>query len=123
MASQTPAIPESLPPHELRNALKRTLKETLDRMDSDEFVFAQDTLNEEERNAAMIARGGVFRAWRKLNNEDLDAIRDQLVANEPELRTATASLEQSLKDLSKVTQVVNTVNAFLAVATKALTIL
>ena len=123
MATLTPAVPESLPPHELRNAMKRSLKETLEHMDSDEYVFALDELPEAERNAALITRGDIYRAWRKLSNQELAEIRDQLVENEPALRAATESLDEALKDLSKVTKILNAATTFLAIASKAITIL
>lgn len=123
MATLTPAVPESLPPHDLRNAMKRSLKNTLDLMDSDEYVFALDELTVAERNTALITRGEVYRAWRKLSNQELAEIRDQLVENEPELRAATASLDEALKDVAKVTKILNAATVFLAVASKAITIL
>ena len=123
MATLTPAVPESLPPHELRNAMKRSLRNTLDLMDSDEYVFALDELPEAERNTALITRGEIYRAWRKLSNQELAEIRDQLVENEPELRAATASLDEALKDVANVTKILNAATVFLAVASKAITIL
>lgn len=123
MATPTPAAPESLPPHKLRDAMKRSLKDTLDRMDSDEFVFALDDLPEAERNAALITRGEVFRAWRKLQNQELASIRDELVRNEAALRKATESLDKAIQDLVKVEKILNAATAFLAAASKVLAIL
>lgn len=123
MATPTPAVPESLPPHKLRDAMKRSLKDTLDRMDSDEFVFALDDLPEAERNAALITRGEVFRAWRKLQNRELASIRDELVRNEAALRKATESLNKSIQDLVKVEKILNAATAFLTAASKVLAIL
>lgn len=123
MATPTPATPESLPPHKLRDAMKRSLKETLDRMDSDEFVFALDALPEVERNAALITRGEVFRAWRKLTNLELAAIRDELVRNEAALREATASLNEAIQGLAKVEKILNAATAFLMAASKVLPLL
>ncbi|MCC6262082.1 MAG: hypothetical protein IT169_00775 [Bryobacterales bacterium] len=123
MATPTTAAPESLPPHKLRDAMKRSLRDTLDRMDSDEYVFALDALPEAKRNAALITRGEVFRAWRKLTNLELAAIRDELVRNEAALRVATASLNEASQDLANIEKILNAATAFLTVAAKALPIL
>lgn len=123
MATPTTAAPESLPPHKLRDAMKRSLKETLDCMDSDDFVFGLDALSEKERNAALITRGKVFRAWREISNQELAAIRDELVKNEAPLRAATESLNAAIKDLAKVEKILKAATTFLAVAAKVIPVL
>ncbi len=120
MATLTPATPGSLPPHKLRDAMKRSLKETLERMDSDEYVFALDALPEADRNAALITRGELFRTWRQLSNLELASIRDELVRNEAELRKATDQLNAAIQNLAKVEKVLKAATAFLAAASKAI---
>ena len=123
MATTSPALPESLPPHELRNAMKRTLNATLTGFDSDEFQAKLDAMPEEDRKKASITRGEVYRAGRKLGNLQLDDIRDKLVENEPALRKATDSLDQALKDLTKVAKILDVANKMLEITAKAIAIL
>ena len=123
MATPTSSLPGSFSPHELRNNLRRTLKATLDHMDSDACLIELDAMTEEKRNAALITRGQTFRAWRKLNNHVLDEIRDQLVANETDLRKATDGLDQEVEKLATVTKVLDATNKLLSVVAKVTALL
>ncbi len=98
--------------------MRSALTDALERMDSDEFLDALEELTPDERNAAAITRGEVFRAWRRLNNQQLDEIREQLVANEAELRKATEELVEARAGVEKVAAFLNTANQFLNVAAR-----
>jgi hypothetical protein len=111
---------DALTPHELRNAMRSALKSALESMDSDEFLDALEELTPEERKAAAITRGEVFRAWRRLNNLQLDEIREQLVANEAALRQATAELAKAKAGVDQVTVLLSTANEFLALVAKVI---
>jgi hypothetical protein len=117
------AIPSgALAPHELRNAMRSALKSTLAQMDSDEFLDALEAATAEERRAAAIARGEVFRAWRRLNNQQLDEIREQLETNEAELRQATGELAKATAGVAQVAALVDTANQFLNLAARVITL-
>ncbi len=118
MATTTPALPESLPPHELRNLLRTTLRRTLAHMDSDEFQMELDNLTEPERKAADITRGETYRAWRRINNQQLDEIRNQLVEHEADLLKATHAVSHSLDSLAQVTAVIDSANKLLSVVSR-----
>lgn len=122
MSDANPITPEILSPHELRNAMRSALKSALDRMDSDEFLDELEELTEEERNAAAITRGEVFRAWRRLNNQQLEEIRDELMANEVELRRATGELAEARAGVEKVAAFLDTANQFLNVAARVISL-
>lgn len=122
MSDVNPVSVEVLSPHELRNAMRSALKSALDRMDSDEFLDALEGLTEAERNAAAIARGEMFRAWRRLNNQQLEEIRDELVANEAELRKATGELAEARAGVDQVVALVGTANRFLEVAARVISL-
>lgn len=111
-----------LSPHELRNAMRSTLKEALDRMDSDEFLDALEELAPEVRNAAAITRGEVFRAWRRLNNQQLEEIREQLAANEAALRKATGELAEAAAGVEKVAAFLDTANQFLNIVARVVSL-
>lgn len=121
MATPSPSLPESLPPHELRNLLRKTLKATLDYMDSDEFLLDLEDMSEDDQRTAAILRGETYRTWRKLNNLQLDDIREQLIELEADLREATGSLNQSLLSVGNVARVFETTNSVLSIASRFLT--
>ncbi len=123
MATPTTAAPESLPPHKLRDAMKRSLRETIEYMDSDDFVFGLDALPEKDRNAALITRGKICRAWREISNQELATIRDELVRNEAALRDATKSLDEAIKEVAKVEKILKAAATLLAVAAKVVPVL
>lgn len=100
--------------------MRSALKAALERMDSDEFLDALEEMKPEERDAAAITRGEVFRAWRRLNNLQLDEIREQLAANEVDLRRATGELAAASLEVMKVSAYLDTANQFLNVAAKVI---
>ncbi len=122
MATTSPSLPESLPPHELRNYLQSTLNLTLKHMDSDEFQMELEELSEAERRAADVTRGETYRTWRRLTNQQLDEIRNELVAHERELTEATRCLRDSLENVAKAATVMNSTNQVLAVVSRLFTL-
>jgi len=102
--------------------MRRALKSALDRMDSDEFLDELEQLTEEERNAAAITRGEVFRAWRRLNNQELEEIREELAANEAELRQATRELAKARAGVEQVAAFLSTANQFLNTAARVISL-
>ena len=120
MGDSNPVTPELLSPHELRNAMRSALKGALEDMDSDEFLNALEELTETERKAEAITRGEVFRAWRRLNNQQLEDIRELLAENEAVLRRATGELTKARAKVDEVAAFLNTANQFLNVAARVI---
>lgn len=122
MATTSPSLPESVPPHELRNQLRRTLRATLDYMDSDAFFLELEEMDDEERKQADLTRGETYRAWRRINNQQLDEFRTQLAENEAEILFSTQQLNESLTNFQNVATVINNTNQVLSLATRLMTI-
>jgi hypothetical protein len=120
MGDSNPVTPELLSPYELRNAMRSALKGALEDMDSDEFLDALEELPEQERKAAAITRGEVFRAWRRLNNQQLEEIRELLADNEAVLRRAAGELTKARAKVDEVAAFLNTANQFLNVAARVI---
>jgi hypothetical protein len=112
----------TLSPHELRNAMRSTLKAALEQMDSDAFHDAWEELSAEEQKAADVTRVELYRTWRRLNNQQLDEIREQLIANEADLRRATGELAAARLEVLKVTAYLETANQFLNVASRLIAV-
>ncbi len=100
--------------------MRSALKGALEDMDSDEFLNALEELTEPERKAAAITRGEVFRAWRRLNNQQLEEIRELLAENEAVLRRATGELTKARAKVDEVAAFLNTANQFLNVAARVI---
>ena len=100
--------------------MRSALKGALEDMDSDEFLDALEELPEQERKAAAITRGEVFRAWRRLNNQQLEEIRELLADNEAVLRRAAGELTKARAKVDEVAAFLNTANQFLNVAARVI---
>ncbi|MBZ2179930.1 MAG: hypothetical protein ACK58M_17170 [Acidobacteriota bacterium] len=106
--------------NELRNELRRSLKATLADLDSDAFLDSLEQATEADRAAAAITRGEVYRAWRRLNNLELDEIRNQLRELEAELLRAAQELSGARAKLDEVAGYLEAANSFLALVKRVI---
>lgn len=121
MATPSPSIPEeSLPPHQIRDRMRRAVNEALKVMDSDEFQIEVELMPEEERKQAILRQGELYRLRVRLVNEELAEYRDALKENEAALLQAAEALRESTARVEKVAEIIETAGAMLRLATRVM---
>lgn len=100
---------------ELRNATLKQLRGARTQMLSSRWVLVLENEDEETRNTAAQVLLEIQHAIRRLENQQLAAIRDALVANEDRLTEGRRRLEGELKNLERVTEVLSAAAKFLGV--------
>lgn len=110
-------------PSALKSLTLQQLRATRKAMFSAAWMLALQGADAAARTEAAQQMLSVNHAIISLENQQLAAIRDPLIANEPALVAGTEALTQALRDLRKVGDVLNAVRGVLGVVGKIVALL
>lgn len=110
-------------PSELKAMTLQQLRATRKAMFSAAWMLALQDADAAARTQAAQQMLSVNHAIMSLENQQLAAIRDQLIGNEPALVAGTEALTRALRDLRKVRDVLDAVRGVLGVVGKIVALL
>ena len=105
-------------PGDLQNMTLRQLRAVREDMMSAEWDLSMSAETAAVKTAAAKKLVNVERAILALENADLAAIRDQLVANEGDLLAGTEALARARQNLAKVQEVLEAVGILISIAAR-----
>lgn len=113
---------DTLTPEEIKNMAVEQLRAFREKTLTIEWSMAKQAASQDDRRVAARAAIQAHQAILALDSAELANIRDQLVANEPALRTGTEELKSALKDIESLKATLGAVKAVLSVVGKIVSI-
>lgn len=110
-------------PSETRDRTLQELRRLRTAMMSAEWMLSLEAADEATRQAAARQLLRTQQAIVKLENAELAAIRDQLIANEAALAQGTADLRKALRKVAEVKQLLETAAAVLKIVGRVVALL
>lgn len=109
--------------NELKIATLKQLREAREGMLSMEYLIALEKLSPEERNSAAVNLSNVQLAYLKLRATRIAEIREKLEENNDDLVFGIGSVEEKLKNLSNIKEIIGAVSNLVSIVARIITML